>query len=166
MSLRAPPSSNREWLKTTPFETSAPPPMRASASPLAAGSIRVGGERAGDEVRFSISDSGCGIPSNMLEAAFERFLAGRQQRSERGGPRLVHLQVCRRRSRRQDLGGQQPGRRQHLFLHGSSCCHRGHTQGRIGRCPSRLHDVEVMAGLCCRPAGELFRRAGLLARRR
>jgi len=37
------------------------------------GSIRVRGERAGDELRFSISDSGSGIPSHMLEAVFERF---------------------------------------------------------------------------------------------
>jgi signal transduction histidine kinase len=37
------------------------------------GSIRVCGERAGDELRFSISDTGSGIPENMLEAVFERF---------------------------------------------------------------------------------------------
>jgi len=37
------------------------------------GSIRVRGERAGDELRVSISDTGSGIPENMLEAIFERF---------------------------------------------------------------------------------------------
>jgi signal transduction histidine kinase len=37
------------------------------------GSIRIRGERAGDELRFSISDTGSGIPGNMLEAIFERF---------------------------------------------------------------------------------------------
>jgi signal transduction histidine kinase len=37
------------------------------------GSIRVRGERAGDELRVSISDTGSGIPGNMLEAIFERF---------------------------------------------------------------------------------------------
>jgi signal transduction histidine kinase len=37
------------------------------------GSIRVRGERAGDELCFSISDTGSGIPGNMLEAIFERF---------------------------------------------------------------------------------------------
>src|SRR5688572_2523427 len=37
------------------------------------GSIRVRGEGAGDELRFSISDTGPGIPENMLEAIFERF---------------------------------------------------------------------------------------------
>jgi signal transduction histidine kinase len=37
------------------------------------GSIRVHGECAGDELRFSISDTGSGIPGNMLEAVFERF---------------------------------------------------------------------------------------------
>ncbi|HEX5717008.1 MAG TPA: HAMP domain-containing sensor histidine kinase [Thermoanaerobaculia bacterium] len=37
------------------------------------GSIRVRGERAGDELRVSISDTGSGIPDNMLEAIFERF---------------------------------------------------------------------------------------------
>lgn len=45
------------------------------------GSVRVRGERAGDELRFSISDSGSGIPSNMLEAVFERFWqAGKNDR--------------------------------------------------------------------------------------
>jgi signal transduction histidine kinase len=37
------------------------------------GSIRVRGECAGDELRFSISDTGSGIPGNLLEAIFERF---------------------------------------------------------------------------------------------
>ncbi|HWM93134.1 MAG TPA: ATP-binding protein [Thermoanaerobaculia bacterium] len=37
------------------------------------GSVRVRGESAGDELRFSISDTGSGIPGNMLEAIFERF---------------------------------------------------------------------------------------------
>ncbi len=37
------------------------------------GSIRVRGERAGGELRVSISDTGSGIPGNMLEAIFERF---------------------------------------------------------------------------------------------
>lgn len=37
------------------------------------GRIRVRGERAGDELRFSITDTGSGIPGNMLEAIFERF---------------------------------------------------------------------------------------------
>lgn len=37
------------------------------------GSIRVRGECAGDGLRFSITDTGSGIPGNMLEAIFERF---------------------------------------------------------------------------------------------
>lgn len=37
------------------------------------GSIRIRGERAGDELRFCISDTGSGIPGNLLEAIFERF---------------------------------------------------------------------------------------------
>lgn len=37
------------------------------------GSIRVRGERAGEELRVSVSDTGPGIPGNMLEAIFERF---------------------------------------------------------------------------------------------
>jgi signal transduction histidine kinase len=37
------------------------------------GRIRVNGERAGDEVRISVSDTGVGIPSDLLEAVFERF---------------------------------------------------------------------------------------------
>lgn len=37
------------------------------------GSIRVRGEHAGDELHFSISDTGSGIPSDLLEAIFERF---------------------------------------------------------------------------------------------
>lgn len=37
------------------------------------GSIRVRGECTGDELRLSISDTGSGIPGNLLEAIFERF---------------------------------------------------------------------------------------------
>lgn len=37
------------------------------------GRVRVRGESTGDELRFSISDTGSGIPGNMLEAIFERF---------------------------------------------------------------------------------------------
>jgi len=37
------------------------------------GRIQVRGESAGDELRFSISDTGSGIPGHMLEAIFERF---------------------------------------------------------------------------------------------
>lgn len=37
------------------------------------GSIRVRGERAGDDVRICVSDTGPGIPGSMLEAVFERF---------------------------------------------------------------------------------------------
>lgn len=37
------------------------------------GRIAVHGERAGDGLRFSITDTGMGIPANMLETVFERF---------------------------------------------------------------------------------------------
>jgi len=37
------------------------------------GRIAVRGERAGDALRLSVSDTGTGIPDNMLEAVFERF---------------------------------------------------------------------------------------------
>jgi len=37
------------------------------------GTIRVRGERAGNELRFSVSDTGLGIPDKMLETVFERF---------------------------------------------------------------------------------------------
>jgi signal transduction histidine kinase len=37
------------------------------------GSIRVRGIRAGDEVQVSISDTGSGIPGDMLETIFQRF---------------------------------------------------------------------------------------------
>jgi signal transduction histidine kinase len=37
------------------------------------GRIRIRGERAGKEVLVSISDTGCGIPGQMLTAVFERF---------------------------------------------------------------------------------------------
>ncbi|HEX3529030.1 MAG TPA: HAMP domain-containing sensor histidine kinase [Thermoanaerobaculia bacterium] len=37
------------------------------------GGIQVRGEYAGDELRLTISDTGLGIPGNMLEAIFERF---------------------------------------------------------------------------------------------
>ena len=45
------------------------------------GSIRIRSECAGDELRFSISDTGSGIPGNLLEAIFERFWqAGKDDR--------------------------------------------------------------------------------------
>jgi signal transduction histidine kinase len=45
------------------------------------GRIRVRGECAGDELRFSVSDTGSGIPGNLLEAIFERFWqAGKDDR--------------------------------------------------------------------------------------
>ncbi len=37
------------------------------------GRIRIHGERAGDELLVSVSDTGSGIPGNLLEAIFERF---------------------------------------------------------------------------------------------
>lgn len=37
------------------------------------GKITVRGERTGDELRFSISDTGAGVPADMLNAIFERF---------------------------------------------------------------------------------------------
>jgi signal transduction histidine kinase len=37
------------------------------------GSVVVRGERVGDELRFSVSDTGAGVPGDMLEAVFERF---------------------------------------------------------------------------------------------
>ena len=39
----------------------------------AGGQIRIRAERAGDEVRVSIRDTGVGIPATMLDAVFERF---------------------------------------------------------------------------------------------
>lgn len=37
------------------------------------GTVGVRGERVEDELRFSVSDTGAGIPGDMLEAVFERF---------------------------------------------------------------------------------------------
>lgn len=37
------------------------------------GRIRIHGERAGDELLVSVSDTGSGIPGHLLEAIFERF---------------------------------------------------------------------------------------------
>ncbi len=37
------------------------------------GEIRIRAERAGDEVRLSVRDTGIGIPAALLEAVFERF---------------------------------------------------------------------------------------------
>ena len=37
------------------------------------GRIVVRGERTGDELRVSVSDTGCGIPDHVLPAVFERF---------------------------------------------------------------------------------------------
>ena len=37
------------------------------------GTIRVRGERAGTELRFAVSDTGTGMPADMLETVFDRF---------------------------------------------------------------------------------------------
>ena len=37
------------------------------------GTITVLGEQAGDAIRFCVSDTGCGIPTELLDAIFERF---------------------------------------------------------------------------------------------
>jgi signal transduction histidine kinase len=37
------------------------------------GKIRIRGERTGDDVLFSVTDTGAGIPENMFEAVFVRF---------------------------------------------------------------------------------------------
>jgi signal transduction histidine kinase len=37
------------------------------------GAIRIGGERAGDDIQLSVRDTGPGIPEAQLEAVFERF---------------------------------------------------------------------------------------------
>lgn len=56
------------------------------------GSIRVRGKYAGDELRFSISDTGSGIPGDMLEAIFERFWqVGKNDRRGVG----LGLYICR-----------------------------------------------------------------------
>ena len=45
------------------------------------GTIRLRGERTADGLSFSVTDTGCGVPSDMLEAIFERFWqAGHHQR--------------------------------------------------------------------------------------
>jgi signal transduction histidine kinase len=37
------------------------------------GTISAGAERSGGDVRFSVSDTGCGIPGPMLKTVFQRF---------------------------------------------------------------------------------------------
>jgi signal transduction histidine kinase len=37
------------------------------------GTIRLRIERAAEQLRVSVTDTGCGIPGDMLEAIFERF---------------------------------------------------------------------------------------------
>ena len=59
----------------------------------AGGQISVRGERAGNELRFSITDTGPGIPDNSLEVIFERFWqAGKNDR--RGLGLGLYLSRC------------------------------------------------------------------------
>jgi len=59
----------------------------------AGGRIRIRGERGTGEVRVSVTDTGCGIPEEFLEAVFERF---RQiaERDRRGLGLGLYLSRC------------------------------------------------------------------------
>jgi signal transduction histidine kinase len=57
------------------------------------GTVTVRGERSGSDLRFCVSDTGAGIPDDMLEAVFERFrqLGG----TDRGGLGLgLYISKC------------------------------------------------------------------------
>jgi signal transduction histidine kinase len=57
------------------------------------GRVLVRGERAGLELRFSVSDTGVGVPEHMLEAIFERFC--QVTKGDRRGVGLgLHISRC------------------------------------------------------------------------
>jgi signal transduction histidine kinase len=57
------------------------------------GRIVVAGERVGDELRLCVSDTGMGIPGDMLEAVFERFCqVGKND--QRGLGLGLHISRC------------------------------------------------------------------------
>ncbi len=59
----------------------------------AQGTIQVRAERTGDDVRFSVSDTGIGIPADKLEAVFERYV--QVDRNDRRGIGLgLYISKC------------------------------------------------------------------------
>ena len=80
----------------------------AKFSPTA-GTVRVRLCRAGEKLVLSVADEGPGIPTNELEAVFDKFVQSSKTRSSKGGTGLglAHLPRDRRRPQRPDLGGKQ-----------------------------------------------------------
>ena len=82
------------------------------------GTIVVAIAASGSDARFSVSDSGAGIPEEQLETVFERF---RQLSRDRRGLGLgLHISKCIvENSRRAHLGTKRGRRGQHVPLHDS-----------------------------------------------
>lgn len=83
------------------------------------GRITVGAERAGDEIRFSVSDTGPGIAKEDFAHLFDAFWQARKGAVEGGRPRPPHRQGDHRNPWRTDLGRERVGEGDYLHLRAS-----------------------------------------------
>ena len=83
-------------------------------------------------LRFSVADTGIGIPLDKLEAIFEGFTqvdSSTSPQVRRDRPRPDHLPAAGRADGRTDLGGERRGQGIHVLLHGTA-------QGAPGEVPA------------------------------
>lgn len=58
------------------------------------GRITISAEDSGEMVRFSVKDTGCGIPKDQQDQVFDRFYIGEKSRSQSGEHQGLGLAIC------------------------------------------------------------------------
>lgn len=81
------------------------------------GTITVSAEHTEGTLLISVEDTGCGIGPEQQSHLFERFWQGSPPGSQRGRSGALHLQGADRGPRREDLGRERAGKREHVPLH-------------------------------------------------